>query len=301
MKSPMQPDAMAPTLMRRPTVSRDRVPPHAYFIASATLHYLGPAFAVLLFERVSVVGVLWLRIATAAAAFAVRRPWIAFESAAPKVRILLVAFGIVLAAMNLCFYIAIARLPLGTVGAIEFLGAVALAAVGMRTRRNALALLLSAIGVYALTHVHFAGQAIGYVFAFANCALFLIYVVIGHHIAAEHGAKKGIDILGAAMCVALIVVTPVGFLGAIPAFLAPKLLFAGIVVGLTSSVIPYVFDQLAMARLPRSSFALLLSLMPLTAAIIGIVVLRQIPGARDVLGLLFVTFGVALHRPCAPS
>src|SRR6202007_796843 len=93
-------------------------------------------------------------------------------------RRLFVAFGVVLAAMNLCFYLAIDRLPLGTVGAIEFLGPVALAAAGVRTRRNLSALALAVVGVYMLTKVRIAGDAGAYLFAFANCALFTLYIVL---------------------------------------------------------------------------------------------------------------------------
>src|SRR3954454_21960787 len=121
-----------------------RMPPQAYFVASAVFHYLGPSFAVLLFARVDVLGVAWLRIASAAAVFALwRRPWRAFAGQDWGKRRDLLALGAVLAAMNCTFYLAIARLPLGTVGAIEFLGTIALAVAGARSARNALALALA--------------------------------------------------------------------------------------------------------------------------------------------------------------
>ena len=86
----------------------------AYFVGSAVFHYLGPSFAVLLFDRVAPLGVAWLRIATAAAFYAVwRRPWRTWR-ARP-----VLALGVVLALMNPCFYLAIDRLPLATVAAIE--------------------------------------------------------------------------------------------------------------------------------------------------------------------------------------
>src|SRR5918997_6990418 len=114
-----------------------RVPPHAYFVGSAVFHYLGPAFAVLLFARVDVLGVAWLRIAAAAVVFALwRRPWRALRRLDDGGRRLLLAWGAVLAVMNCCFYVAIDRLPLGTGAAIEFLPVVALPALGARTARN---------------------------------------------------------------------------------------------------------------------------------------------------------------------
>src|SRR5438552_9484654 len=114
-----------------------KIPPHAYFVVSAVFHYLGPAFAVLLFAQVGVLGVAWLRIASAAAVFAAwRRPWRAFAGLAPPERHTVLALGATLAVMNVCFYLAIDRLALGTVAAIEFLGPTLVAALGMRTRRN---------------------------------------------------------------------------------------------------------------------------------------------------------------------
>src|SRR3954470_20441588 len=159
-----------------------RLPPHAYFVGSAVFHYLGPSFAVLLFARVPVLGVAWLRIASAAVVFALwRRPW---GAPRPRAR---VALGVVLAAMNACFYSAIARLPLGTVAAIEFLPVIALAAFGARTARNAGALALAVAGVYLLTDVQLEGEPLGLAFAFANALLFAGYIVLAHRAAGAAG------------------------------------------------------------------------------------------------------------------
>src|ERR687894_2313619 len=95
-----------------------RVPPHAYFVVSAVFHYLGPALAVLLFVRIDVLGVAWLRIATAAVVFAAwRRPWRLWSRLDRPTRGVLTGWAAVLAAMNSVFYLAIDRLPLGTVAA----------------------------------------------------------------------------------------------------------------------------------------------------------------------------------------
>src|SRR5213082_2460229 len=100
----------------RTAAAVDKAPPHAYFVVSAVFHYLGPAFAVLLFARVDVLGVAWLRIASAAAIFAAwRRPWRAFTAQDREGKRLLLAWGTTLALMNACFYTAIDRLPLATV------------------------------------------------------------------------------------------------------------------------------------------------------------------------------------------
>jgi len=273
-----------------------RIPPHAFFLVSAVFHYLGPAFAVLLFSSVSVLGVAWLRIASAAVVFMVwRRPWRAFIGVSWGRRWTLIGLGIVLGLMNALFYLAIARVPLGTVGAIEFLGPIVLAALGSRTVRNLGALLLAVAGVLLLADVRISGEPLGFLFAFANCALFMLYIILGHRIAQDGGAA-GIDRLGAAMMVALVTITPIGFAGALPAMVHPLLLLAGIGVGICSSVIPYVTDQLAMARLPRATFALMLSILPAAAALIGIVVLRQIPRFLEIAGIILVAGAVALHK-----
>jgi inner membrane transporter RhtA len=265
--------------------SRRSAPPELYFVGSAVFHYLGPAFAVLLFARVSVLGVAWLRIVSAAVVLgAWRRP--------RRIDRTLVALGCVLAVMNACFYEAIGRLPLGTVAAIEFAGPIALAAAGARTPRNLGALALAAAGVYALTDVRLAGQPLGFAFAFANAALFTLYIVLGHRVS----RAGGIDGLAASMLVAAVAVTPIGGWAAAPALADPVALAAGAGVGIASSVIPYVCDQLAMARLPRATYALMVALLPATATIIGVVVLAQLPRPLEIAGVALVVAGVALHR-----
>jgi inner membrane transporter RhtA len=271
-------------------------PPELYFVVSALFHYLGPAFAVLLFARVEPLGVAWLRIASAAAVFAVwRRPWRALKGSRRPVWVLVCSLGAVLAAMNACFYLAIDRLPLGTVAAIEFLPVVGLAALGARSPRNLAALMLAVAGVYALVDVRIAHEPLGIAFAFANALLFAHYIVLAHRVARCRELAR-IDGLAAAMLVALVVVTPIGGSPVAPALLDPIALAAGVGVGVTSSVIPYVFDQLAMARLSRAAYSLMVSLLPATATVIGIVVLAQIPGAVEVIGVALVVVGVGLHR-----
>jgi inner membrane transporter RhtA len=277
-------------------VTKQRTPPHVYFVVSAVFHYLGPAFAVLLFVRVDVLGVAWLRIASAAVVFALwRRPWRSTRALDREAKQVLAAWGAVLALMNCCFYLAIDRLPLGTVAAIEFLPVIALAAAGARTRRNLAALLIAVPGVYLLTDVQLAGQPLGVALAFANAVLFALYIVLAHRVA-QHDEVSGIDGLGMSMLIAALVVTPLGGWEVLPALTDPVAILAGVGVGVSSSVIPYVSDQLAMARLPRATYALMVSLLPATATIIGVVVLAQVPSFTEAAGVALVIAGVALHR-----
>ena len=250
----------------------------------------------LLFARVAVLGVAWLRIAAAALVFSLwRRPWRVLREADAPGRRLLVAWGAVLAVMNCCFYLAIDRLPLGTVAAIEFLPVIVLAAFGARTARNAAALALAVPGVYLLTGVRIEGEALGIGFAFANAALFAVYIVLAHRVSRLE-EMSGVDGLAASMLVAAAAVTPLAGWAALPALGDPVALAAGIGVGISSSVIPYVSDQLAMRRLARSTYALMVSLLPATATVIGIVVLAQVPSVAELLGVSLVILGVALHR-----
>jgi inner membrane transporter RhtA len=275
------------------------MPPQGYFAISAVFHYLGPAFAVLLFARVDVLGVAWLRIAAAAAVFSLwRRPWRALRRLDGGGRRLVLGWGAVLAAMNCCFYVAIDRLPLGTVAAIEFLPVIVLAAVGARSVRNLGALLLAVPGVFLLTDVRLEGEPLGVALAFANALLFALYIVLGHRVA-QRGA--GIDGLGLSMLVAAVAVTPAAGWAAAPALADPVALLAGAWVGISSSVIPYVCDQLAMARLTRAAYALMVSLLPATATVIGIAVLGQVPAVAEVTGVALVVAGVAMHREPATS
>jgi inner membrane transporter RhtA len=208
---------------------------------------------------------------------------------------LVVGLAAVLAVMNSCFYEAIARLPLGTVSAIEFLPVIALAALGVRTPRNLGALALAVAGVYVLMEIRLRGGALGFALAFANAGLFALYIVLAHRVS-RHASLAGIDGLAAAMLLALPVVTALGGWQVAPHLGDPVAIGAGIGVGVTSSVIPYVCDQLAMARLPRATYALMVSLLPATATVVGLVVLGQIPTGRQLLGVSLVVAALALHR-----
>lgn len=273
------------------------IPPHFYFVASAIFHYLGPSFAVLLFARVSVDGVAWLRIVSAALVFAVwRRPWQTFAISSKATKILIIELGVVFALMNYFFYYAIDQLPLGTVAAIEFLGPIILALAGTKTLRNLIALAFTVAGVWLLTDIRLEGSPIAFVWAFANAACFAIYIILAHRLAKSDPNTKPVDRLGASMLVAALVITPLGFQGAWPAMKDVVALGAGIGVGISSSVIPYVFDQMAMAKLSRSTYALFVALLPATAVVIGVLILRQIPTWVEVGAVGLVIGGVLTSK-----
>ena len=266
------------------------IPAPVLFVLSGISLYAGAAVAVGLFGHASPAGVAWLRCLGAAVVLvAWRRP----AKAAWRGRRLLLAgtFGVVTAGMNVLFYEAIARLPLGTVVALEFAGPVAVAAIGSRNRRDVFALTLVAAGVVAIADVRIAGSLLGLVLALAAAAAWAAYIVLGKRVAVGGG---GIDSLAVGFTVATVVLSPLAA-GTSEVWGSPRLLVLGIGVGVLSTVIPYGLDQVVLRRLGQARFAVLLALLPVTASVVGFLVLAQVPGPVELLGTLAVVAGVALR------
>jgi inner membrane transporter RhtA len=283
---------------RTPAAPLDRLPPQALFVMGALSQYVGAALAVLLFEKVPAAGVAWLRVVASAAVLVIwRRPW-QTEWTAPRLR-LVSAFGLVLATMNVTFYLAIDRLPLGTAVAIEFCGPIAVAALGSRTRRDVAALVLATLGVLALADVHLAGSPGGLAFALAAGVAWAGYVVLGHRMAADEGIRPQ-DGLALGMAIGALGFAPLLVHAALPALVDPVLLAACLAVGVLSSAVPYALEQVAMRRLPRARFALLLALLPATAAIVGAVILGQVPTLVEAAGIALVVAASLLRTHESP-
>jgi inner membrane transporter RhtA len=206
------------------------------------------------------------------------------------------AFGVVTGGMNIVFYEAIARLPLGTAVAVEFSGPVLVAALGSRTRRDWLALGLVVAGVGLIADVRLAGSLLGVAFALAAALAWAGYIVLGTRVSRAAGtAGEGIDGLAIGFVVATVVFSPLVLtVGRIAA--SPVLLGSALALGVLSSVVPYVLDQVVLRRLGRARFALLLALLPLTATVVGLVGLAQIPAPLEAVGIAAVVGGVALRR-----
>jgi inner membrane transporter RhtA len=196
--------------------------------------------------------------------------------------------------MNVTFYLAIDRLPLGTAVAIEFCGPIAVAALGSRTRRDAAALALAAAGVLTLADVHLAASPDGLALAVAAGVAWAGYIVLGHRVAAD-GAIRPQDGLALGMAIGAAGFAPALVWSAVPALVSPALLAACLAVGVASSVVPYALEQLAMRRLPRARFALLLALLPATAAIVGAILLGQVPGLVEAVGIALVVVASMLR------
>ncbi len=273
----------------RRAVRPEAVPAPLLFVGGAVSQYAGAAVAVRSFDAVGAIGATTLRALGAALVLGVwRRPW--RSSAVAGARPLVAAFGLALTAMNTAFYLAAERLPLGTAVAIEFLGPVVVAAAGTRSRRDVAALALAGAGVGLLADVRWAGSPAGVAFALLAAGLWAAYIVLGHRVAAT-GA--GVDGLAAGTLLGAVALLPVGLPAVAPALDRPGVIAAGLAVGLLSSVVPYALDQVVLARMGRAAFALLLSLLPATAAAVGLVALSQVPTAAEAAGIGLVVLGVA--------
>ena len=266
----------------------EAIPPEALFVLGGISQYIGAAIAVTLFDTFSARNVALLRVLAAGLiVLGVRRSW---RKEWNRQRVLNAAvFGSVLAAMNLAFYLAIDNLPLGNAVAIEFLGPISVAALGARSRRSIAAVALAGTGVAVISGVQAAGSLPGIGFALLAAVLWAGYIVLGHRIARS---GSGIDGLGLGMAIGALVIAPVAAPGIGATFDEPFLVLLALATGLFSNAIPYGIDQVVMARLPRSRFALLQSLLPLTATIVGFVALGQVLQPIEVVGVAMVVVAI---------
>ena len=196
-----------------------------------------------------------------------------------------VVFGAALAGMNLCFYLAIERLPLGTAVAIEFSGPIVVAALWARSRRNLVAVGLAAVGVLLLADVQWEASAAGVVAALGAAALWAVYILAGGRVA---GRVDGLEGLSWALLIGTLVIGPFGVAGLAagdPSLPVVAVVAGCVLVGLLSNVVPYSLDQAVLPRLAPGQFALLLSLLPVTATVLGALLLGQRPGGAELVGI----------------
>jgi inner membrane transporter RhtA len=269
-----------------------RVPAPLLFVVGGASMYVGAALAVGLFGRLEPAGVAVLRLVGAAAVLvAWRRPPVAAWRGRRLLRS--TAFGLATGLMNLAFYEAIARLPLGTAVAVEFCGPVAVAALASRRPRDVAAVGLAAAGVLLIADVRWSAAPSGLAWALAAAAMWAAYIVLGARVAA---VGNGVDDMAVGFAAAAVLLLPVLLLGSPVAALAePRVLVLGLGVGVLSSVVPYVLDQVVLRRVGRARFAVLLALLPATATLVGFVGLGQVPGAAEAAGIAAVVAAVALR------
>lgn len=279
---------------------RHRLAAPALMLFSGTSLYIGAAAGVSLFRWLDPASVAWLRICGAALVFlAIARP----GRAAWQGRALWRAggFGLVTALMNMSFYLAIDRLPLGTAVAIEFLGPISVAAIGSRSLREGFSVLAALVGVLLIADVQLTAEPAGMAFALLAALFWAGYIVLGKRVALQGNPA---DSLAVGFTVAMIVTAPVlafgidGTHGEIP---IGRVLVLGLLMGVLSNVIPYGLDQVILRRAGRSHFAVLLALLPLSATAIGVLVMHQIPSTLELFGILAIVIAVASRRERDPN
>ena len=263
-------------------------------MVGAISQYVGAAIGVFLFETTEPATVAWLRAAAAAVALvAWRRPW--RRAWSRRQTVIALIFGLVTIAMNVAIYEAISRIPLGTAVAIEFLGPTAVAALGSRRRRDLAAVALASVGVLLLAGVEFDANLTGVLFALVSAAMWAGYILLGKRVA---DTGDGLDSLAVGMSLAAVVLAPVILVpqARIDAsvFVDSRTWLLGLCIGLLSTAIPYVLDQLVLVQIGTAKFALLLALLPVTATLIGVVVLGQIPTFPEIAGITLVVIALLL-------
>jgi inner membrane transporter RhtA len=274
------------------------VPPSLFFVTGAVSQYAGAALAVVLFPHLGPLAVAWLRVATSGAVLWAVRGRPRLRAWAPERRRALAVFGVTLAAMNLAFYLAVERLPLGNAVAIEFLGPIAVATWGARSARNVTALLLAVAGVGLLAELQWAASPAGVLFALASAVLWAGYILLGARVArGASGPADGLDGLSWSLLIGAAAITPAGVAGLVLGEPTPARVLGCAVVGLLSNVVPYGLDQLVLARLRPGEFALLLALLPATAAVVGALALGQSPTGPELAGIALVVLAVAVRSP----
>lgn len=278
--------------MSRPGRTLDTAPPEALFVLSAISQYVGAAIAISVFDQVEPQTVAWFRVMGAATALLLVSPgfhrgWTRRDIVGAAV------FGVATAAMNLFFYLGIARVDLGKSVAIEFLGPIAVAAATTRSVRNAGALVLAVAGVLTLGGVELGDNTIGVIFILVSSGLWAAYIVAGSRVAQ---VRSGVAGLGVGLAIGTIVLAPVGVPWSGTVWVSPTLLILCCATGVFSNAIGYGIDQHVMRRIPIRRFSVLLAALPVTAVLVGWVALGQRPSALDSLGILLVLVGVGIQE-----
>ncbi len=270
---------------KRTVRHRRQVPAHALVLASISSVQVGAAWATTIFKEVGASGACLLRLAAASMVMlAVTRP--SLRAMSRRQGLTAGALGLILAGMNLTFYQAISRIPLGTAVTIEFIGPLLVALLGSRHRRDLMWAALAAAGIVALCHgIAHGTDALGLVFAGIAGLLWGAYILLQAQLGRAFTDSSG---LAVAMTVATVVTFPIGVAAGGSKLLVAATLAIGVAVGMLSSAIPYSLELKALRRLSTASFGVLMSLEPAAAALAGAVLISQTITLRDGLGISLV-------------
>lgn len=266
----------------------------AMLVASGVIQYVGATFAVRLFDLAPDYAVAWGRFCVGALILLLvrrRLPRNLHGNLTARKWALVAFFGLMLASMNVLFYMAISRIPLGATVALEYLGPVFVAAIFGRGWRVRVGITLACLGVFLISWTGSGIEPLGVALAVAAGACWAAYIVLGQKVAVE---GSSIDSLAWGMLIAGIVYAPLSAGSLASGLSEPKDWGFMVLVGLFSSVIPYVIDMLIFGKIPSSRYALLSSLFPATSLLVGVVLLSQMPTIGEVCGLVSISVAVAL-------
>ncbi|WP_330229055.1 EamA family transporter [Nocardia sp. NBC_00508] len=247
------------------------VPPTALVLAGIVSVQVGAALAKQLFSVTGAGGAVTLRLVFAGVVLLLAwRSSLRVERGALPV---VLGYGAVLALMNLSFYAAIDRIPLGMAVTIEFLGPLTVALAGSRRWIDPVWAVLAGAGVLLLTRADGDVDWVGVLFALAAAACWAGYILLSAALGERTVGGGG---LALAMAFGGVIMLPVGILDAGTALLQPAVLAAGFAVAMLSSVLPYSVELEALRRISPRVFGVLMSLEPAVAAVAGLVVLGQV-------------------------
>ena len=278
-----------------------KLPVHALVLGSISSVQVGAAWATTIFHEVGASGACLLRLAAASVVLLIfgrpklrafsRRQWLAA-----------CALGLVLAGMNLTFYHAISRIPLGTAVTIEFIGPLLVALAGSRRPRDLIWAVMAAAGIAALCHGIGSGtNAEGLILAAVAGLLWACYILVQAQVGKAFSDSSG---LALAMTLAAVVAIPIGLTAGSGRLLVPATLGVGIAVGMLSSAIPYSLELRALRSLSTATFGVLMSLEPAFAALAGAIVIGQAITVRDGFGIGLVvvaSLGASLTSRTPPE
>ena len=245
----------------------------------------GAALAKALFPALGAMGTSGLRVGLSALILMVAfRPWRRRTTSTDWWA--LIPFGVVLGVMNVVFYLALARIPLGLAVTLEFIGPLGVAVAGSRRAVDVVWVLLAAGGIALVTPWAGGGvDALGVLLALAAGACWAAYILLGGRVSRmmPGGAAVAIGMTIAALVAVPVAVATGGF-----ARLTPALFAAGLGVALLSSAIPYTMEMIALKELPARTFGILMSLEPAVAAVAGWIFLHELLSPRQWLAVALV-------------
>lgn len=263
-----------------------RVPAPALVLGGIASVQIGAAIAKGLFDRLGPAGTVWLRMSFGALVLLlIWRPRLEREGLRT-----IVLFALVLGTMNLCFYEAIDRLPLGVAVTLEFFGPLGVALAGSRRALDLVWVGLAGTGIVLLGGSQAGGAWVGIVFALVAGGLWGAYILLGARLGRVGTGGSALTI---SMAIAAVLLAPFGIVGAGSSLLDLGALATGAGVAILASAIPYTLEIEALRRLPAHVFGVLMSLEPAVAALAGVVILGQALGTKEWIAIAFVVVASA--------